>query len=282
MPPLIVVSHLQLRPALEAWHAGHRSVEVSLDLGLSTREMLLGEEGPVLPGGHTLPWDDVRSIVDDEQHCYLIEGAAPRRLSLYSHKTGRHLTLMPTETAPTLLVSGIAMHRIKGCDPHRDTLAKIRAVGIPTGHVLDTCTGLGYTAIAAARSAREVVTIELDPGVLDIARFNPWSQELFTNMRITRILDDCVTVIEAFEDESFSCVIHDPPAMRLSGELYSAQFYEQLWRVMRRGGRLYHYVGDPTSRSGKTVTRGVMGRLREAGFRRVRQRPDAFGVTAIR
>ena len=38
--------------------------------------------------------------------------------------------------------------------------------------MLDVCTGLGYTAIAAARTAEHVVTIELDPTVLEVARRN--------------------------------------------------------------------------------------------------------------
>ncbi|NLD73912.1 MAG: spermine synthase, partial [Chloroflexi bacterium] len=47
-----------------------------------------------------------------------------------------------------------------------------------------------------------------------------------------------------------------------------------------RGGRLFHYVGDPDSKSGRSVTRGVVQRLGEAGFRDVRPRPQAFGVLA--
>ena len=48
----------------------------------------------------------------------------------------------------------------------QDTEAKLRALGPALrGDMLDVCTGLGYTAIAAAREARvtSVTTIELDP-----------------------------------------------------------------------------------------------------------------------
>jgi predicted methyltransferase len=45
---------------------------------------------------------------------------------------------------------------------------------------------------------------------------------------------------------------------------------------------LFHYVGDPESRSGSRITRGVMRRLQEAGFKRVVRQPRAFGVVAYK
>jgi predicted methyltransferase len=52
--------------------------------------------------------------------------------------------------------------------------------------VLDTATGLGYTAIATARCphVNEVVTIEVDHAPLELCRYNPWSQELFASNKI--------------------------------------------------------------------------------------------------
>jgi predicted methyltransferase len=88
-------------------------------------------------------------------------------------------------------------------------------------------------------------------------------------------------LIEDFAAAAFDAILHDPPMFSLAGELYSLAFYRQLHRVLRRGGRLFHYIGNPESRSGATITRGVMKRLGEAGFQRVQTRPQAFGVTAI-
>jgi predicted methyltransferase len=45
---------------------------------------------------------------------------------------------------------------------------------------------------------------------------------------------------------------------------------------------VFHYVGDPESKSGANVTHGVMRRLGEAGFTRVKRRPQAFGVLALK
>ena len=88
--------------------------------------------------------------------------------------------------------------------------------------------------------------------------------------------------MERFEDESFARVVHDPPTVRLAGDLYSAAFYRQLHRVLRRGGLLFHYVGDLRSGLGRRVASGVRRRLVEAGFSRVRDRPEAFGLLATR
>ena len=89
-----------------------------------------------------------------------------------------------------------------------------------------------------------------------------------------------LTRSQAFEDESFTCIIHDPPTFSLAGDLYSGEFYRQLHRRLRRKGRLFHYIGDLESRSGRNVARGVVRRLQEAGFARVVRRPRAFGVVA--
>ncbi|MFN2197140.1 MAG: RsmD family RNA methyltransferase, partial [Anaerolineales bacterium] len=194
--------------------------------------------------------------------------------------TNRYYVLMATESAPTMLISGIPMHRIKDTNPHADTLAKLRAVKPVFGQVLDTATGLGYTAIEAARSASHVVTIELDPTVLEIIRQNPWSQDLLDNPRITQLIGDSFDRIEEFADGSFDRIIHDPPTISLAGELYSTDFYRQLYRVLRGSGILFHYIGNLDSKLGKNVSRGVAKRLQAAGFRRIHDRKDAYGLAA--
>ncbi|MFN2244304.1 MAG: methyltransferase domain-containing protein, partial [Anaerolineae bacterium] len=134
----------------------------------------------------------------------------------------------------------------------------------------------------AAKSAEQVVTIELDPTVLEVARLNPWSRALFEHPCIEQVVGDAFDEITQFEDESFSRIIHDPPMFSLAGDLYSGEFYRELYRVMQRKGRLFHYVGDLDSRSGRNVVKGVARRLEEAGFSRIIRRPEAFGVVAYK
>lgn len=280
VPDLIVLSHFQAAPLLAARRAGSATLDVSPNLGLSVVEVALEPEGVRFPGGEHLDWASLERIAAAENACFVVEGGQARDIRVFSEHTNWLRTLMPTSGAPTMLVSGIPMHRIKDTDPYRDTLTKIAAVAPITGRVLDTATGLGYTAIEAAKTAAEVVTIELDPAALDVARLNPWSRALFEDARIRQIVGDAFEVVRTLDDESFTRVLHDPPWLSLAGELYSLAFYQQLYRVLRRGGRLFHYIGDPTSKSGQRTTAGVIRRLMEAGFGRVDRRPEAFGVVA--
>jgi predicted methyltransferase len=286
--PHVVLSYTQAEGILKARQAGHASVAVSLDLGLTTAEVAIEPAGVRLPDGQVLAWRHVEKIRSSERGCFLIEDDAPLKVQVFSEATNRLYSLMPTEGAPTMLVSGIPMHRVKGIDPYRDTLQKIKAIAPVVGRVLDTATGLGYTAIEAARTAEHVVTIEIEPAALEVARLNPWSQPLFANPRITQVVGDTIEEIEGFEDGTFARIIHDPPAFNLAGDLYSGAFYRQLFRVLRRerrprrGGRLFHYIGDLESKSGRTVVRGAMRRLQEAGFSRVVRRPQAFGLVAYK
>jgi predicted methyltransferase len=181
-----------------------------------------------------------------------------------------------------MLIAGFTMHRIVDIDPMQDTRKKIATITPVVGRVLDTATGLGYTAIAAAKTAERVVTIELDPGAQEMARLNPWSRGLFENPKIQQLMGDAYEVVPTFGDESFDRIIHDPPVFSLAGELYSGVFYRELYRILKRGGRLFHYIGNLDSKSSGTVVRGALKRLQEAGFTRVVRRPEAFGIVAYK
>ena len=193
-------------------------------------------------------------------------------IRFYSEKTGKFYRLVETETWPYLEISGIRMHRADDVDPKTDAMLKIKALGRIYGSILDCCTGLGYTAILAAqkKSVREVITIEKDENVIFIARQNPFSRALFENSKIKLIIGDVFEEIKNFNDEYFNFVIHDPPRINIAPELYSLEFYRQLFRVLKGNGRILHYVGRPGVRQGKRYLKGIMERLRLAGFSRIR------------
>jgi uncharacterized protein len=278
---MIVLSHYQTEKLIQ--HKGEiTSVEISLDLGLSTLHARLDADGVEFPIGNYLTWELLLEIVDNENNCFRVSGGEIETIQSYSETFERVYTLYPTQSAPTMLVSGIPMHRIKDTNPWRDTQSKIKALGKVYGHILDTATGLGYTAIQVAKTASQVTTIELDPAAQLIARHNPWSQELFENPKITQLIGDSFDEIEVFPGEHFSGIIHDPPMFSLAGDLYSLAFYQQAYRVLKSGGSMFHYIGNPESKSGGRVTKGVVSRLKKAGFSRVIPKPDAFGVTAIK
>lgn len=282
MKRVIVLSHYQTTELLASRERGEPAAQVSLDLGLSREHVELKADGVRLPGDIMLAWEDVEHVTAEDTKCFAVEDGGIRAIATFSQTTNWVRSLMPTEGAPTTLVGGFPMHRIKDTDPMRDTKQKISAIRPVIGRVLDTATGLGYTAIEAARTADHVVTVELDPAAIEIARQNPWSRELFERDNIEIVIGDIYEEIQRFEDGGFDRIIHDPPTMRLAGELYSADFYRQVHRVLARRGRLFHYIGDPEGRTGRTITDGVVRRLQEVGFERVRRRPDAFGVVAYR
>jgi len=178
---------------------------------------------------------------------------------------------------PTLEIDGVHMHRISQMDPWTDSLIKVKPLRIRKSHrVLDTCMGLGYTAIAAKNLGAQVLTVEKSEEVLELSRWNPWSRELED---VNIYLDDVSQLVIEFKDESFDRIIHDPPAFYMAGELYSSDFYSELYRILRPCGVLFHYTGNLGRRRGIDLARGVMRRLKEVGFE-VRRYERGLGVLA--
>jgi hypothetical protein len=276
----IILSHFQTQKLLKAKLEGLTTIQISPDLGISETQVELDAAGVHLLADQVLGWEEVLQIADSPASCFVIQNGEAHPVQFFSESTNRLYSLYPTQVAPSMLVSGIPMHRIKDTDPYQDTLEKIRAIKPVVGQVLDTATGLGYTAIQASRTAEHVTTIELDPAVLQVCRLNPWSQELFDNPKISQMIGDSFEVIAEMEPARFTRIIHDPPVISLAGDLYSKDFYSELYRVMRNHSQLFHYVGDPQSKSGGNITAGVMRRLEQVGFRQMRRAPRAFGVVA--
>lgn len=271
--------------------------ELTVDLGLrrptaveltsSHVRVLLGDAAPAC-----IAWSFLAKVVKKRKQgawqCATACDETPERVEGFSEATRRTATLLPVlaHGAPTALLGGFNMHRLKGIDPGEDTARKLGALGTARGglrgRVLDVCTGLGYTCLGAARTPMvdEVVTIELDPLMVEMQRANPWSADLFSHDKVTRLLGDATTVVPALPDAHFSFVVHDPPANAMSGELYSLGFYSELRRVLKEGGTLYHYVGDPSSKASGKLFKGILERLREAGFANARTVQQAYGIVA--
>jgi predicted methyltransferase len=277
-----VLSRFQAAELLQAKANGLKKIMVSLDLGLSQQDVRLDPGGIATDKEFLLSWEQLQTIADSENNCFRVLNNNIEEIRGYSESSRRVFSLFPTTDAPALIMSGFTMHRFKDISPRRAALEMVRAAAPVRGRVLDTATGLGYTAIAAAQSAAAVITIELDPGSLEMARANPWSQELFHHPAISLIVGDSSEQIAKFPDGHFSVIIHDPPSLSLAGDLYSGAFYQQAWRVLSGNGRMFHYLGDPNSVLGSRVTKGVVNRLSTAGFRRIIPKPSAYGVLACK
>ena len=239
-------------------------VKISLDLGRGLHECVIRGEGVIIDD-QLIRWEELERASKRERDIFMVIDGKLFSLSL----SGRHfykLVFIGWGRPPTLEIDGIHMHRIKDITPDEDAWMKVKLCGdLRCKRVLDTCMGLGYTAITALKmGACNIVTVEIDENVVELARLNPWSKEL-EDEKIDFRLGDIMDLIEEFEEE-FDAIIHDPPRFSLAGELYGLEFYRRLNKALKRRGKLVHYVGQPGIVRGKAIWRGVIKRLREAGF----------------
>lgn len=283
----VVSPHLASRLLDEVRSAGNpiplRRVKVTLDLGLTYVDGVV-EGGFLVVGDLRISLSDLRQVASSTAvHAVLKGGEVLEPVRLYDGALRRFYKLRAVgeAEAPTLEINGIHMHRIKGTTPWRDALAKVRALGRLKGaKVLDVCTGLGYTAIAALRrGATEVTSVEVDENVLRVAEINPWSREL---SKVEVLVGDAAEVVSGFPNASFTHIIHDPPRFQMAGHLYSTEFYAELFRILKPGGKLFHYVGEPGRKRGRSYVGGVRGRLVKAGFTVLKWDPVALGFVAVK
>jgi hypothetical protein len=280
---------------LDAREVGQTHVDATLDFGITSVSMAMLDGGFVLAADAAAAaadaelllatWADVAVVAADAKGVYVLHAGAPvDRFQVFSEGTSRAVSLMPTSPglAPTALIAGFSMHRFGvGVDPMEDTARKLASVGpIRAGaRVLDICTGLAYTAVAAHNKGGRVTTIELDRAMTEMCRMNPHSRELFGG-QIRQLYGNAADVVPTFPDASFDRIIHDPPTFALAGELFSGEFYGHLRRILAPKGRLYHYIGDPASKSAGNVAKGVVTRLKQAGFGGVAIDYNAHGIIA--
>jgi predicted methyltransferase len=262
---MIVLSAFQARRLL----AGEGKIKISLDLGKSISYATVEGDKVVFPSGEIITIDEVKKIIKNDHCCFFLEDNTIKKVALFSDETNRFYKLLPTgeNTWPTLEISGIRMHVTRRYSPKEDTMEKLSYVTPCTGTVLDTCSGLGYTAIMAAETANLVYSFEKDANVIIVEKYNPWSSELFLSTKIKQINDDVFIGIKKINDCMFDRIIHDPPRLTLATTLYSQEFYIQLFRVLKPAGKIYHYTGDPGSKArGLDIRAGIMERMTRAGF----------------
>ncbi len=251
---------------------GSAAVECSLDLGRSTDLVSAGPDAWTWRGVQ-YPYPPACR----ERTVYYWEGGQFRPAARFGSSL---VKLVPTEWgAPTFEIDGIKMLPTDASSPYEDARRKIELVRVRGRAVLDTCGGLGYYAAwCLAGGASSVLSFERNPDVLWLRGLNPWSPE--ADPRLTLHAGDVTHEVTRIADAAVDVVLHDPPRFAIAGDLYSGDFYAQLARVVRPGGRLFHYTGAPNSRSrGRNLAGEVVERLRVAGFE---SRPVLDGVLATR
>lgn len=261
--PLLTQELLLGMQAALAGGAGHWMG--SLDLGCSEDRVALSHAGWCWRG-RDYPWPQTLR----ERTIYAWDGSGFIAVQRYGTAL---VKLVPTPWgAPTFEIDGIKMLPTAGISPWADAQRKVALIAPAGKRILDTCGGLGYFARAACEAAAaQVTSFEKNPDVWWLRSLNPWSpdpadSELATRLRLVQ--GDVTEHLASLPDASFDAVLHDPPRFGIAGELYAQAFYDELARVLRPRGRLFHYTGAPNHRSrGRDLPGEVMRRLERADFR---------------
>lgn len=262
MGPLLTLKvHTQLLAALQA---GERSLGCSLDLDLSTTSVDVDAS--------VWYWQSVAypyPTVCKDRTIYYWSGVGFEPVAHYSTSL---IKLVPTPWGPpTFEIDGIKMLPTAKVSPYEDAQRKVALIQPRNKIILDTCGGLGYFAAWCLRGdASRVLSFEKNADVLWLRTLNPWSPQHHAgsaDSRLSVAQADVTAEIVQMPANSVDAILHDPPRFGIAGELYSQVFYDQLARVLRRGGRLFHYTGTPNRlTSGRDVPAEVSRRLQDAGF----------------
>jgi len=264
--------------------AGTTSIqEVSFDLNLSTT--LVAIDGDRFRVGERKGLlQPLRNLAKEDRKVFRASGSPMAELvetwEPMSVFEGGYYQLVATAEAPTVEIDGVQMHITSGVGPFAAAGAFAATVVRPGDRVLDTCGGLGYTAIQALlRGAVQVDSFELSAAMLQLRTLNPWSQwDCGGRLHLTH--GDVFQATVSLRRGSYDVVLHDPPRQALAPDLYSDAFYLRLRDLLKPDGRLFHYTGDPRSRSRSTpLARSVLDRLGGLGFSG-RVEEDVQGVVA--
>ncbi len=177
------------------------------------------------------------------------------------------------ENIPILEIDGLRMQLVKDFDTPLDYAKEVVAgLKIPKSGsftVFDSCMGLGYTAIQAAKvsTVSSLTTCEISQGVITLAKYNPYSEELFKNKKIEIINQSSFDFLKNCAENSFDFIIHDPPRFSRTSDLYSSEFYQNLYKVSKDKARMFHYVGSVGNKTGRVIEEEVISRLLKAGFK---------------
>ena len=244
---------------------------LEVDFGLRSIEAKRVKNKAFLDKGITV---DLSQKVKDNV-CYLLDNQRLIEIAFFDEDTNKYYKLVSTNDWPTIAIGSVPMHKLSS--PKKDTENKIGLIK-PYGFVLDTCMGLGYTAILASKSCEKIITFEKDENVFIIAQRNPLSQSAFEAKNIEIRRQDVYKGIKSLGDCCFDCIIHDPPTLRLAEELFSKDFYFQVFRILKKGGRFFHYTPLYKVKSGFDFPAKIKKNLQVTGFRKIEYSKKAGGL----
>jgi predicted methyltransferase len=188
---------------------------------------------------------------------------------------------------PVLEIDGLRMQLVKDFKTPLDYSKEVvKALKIPSKGrhiVLDTCMGLGYTAIEASKrkGVKIVITCELSDAVITLSKWNPLSDPVWDPKgKIMPVREDVSKLVKEYDEDTFDFIIHDPPRFSHAPELYSTVFYKELYRICKKGARIFHYVGSVGKKKGRNIEKDTAKRLAEAGFKKLKYTKRLQGIFA--
>ena len=127
--------------------------------------------------------------------------------------------------------------------------------------VLDICFGLGYNSAAAIDSFRgkriTIVCLESYQGIVDeivnmgeeypfdckqimqsVAKEGTYADD---RVSVKLIMGDARETIKGLDEGMFDCVFLDPFSPKKCPELWTKEFFDSIFRVMKKGGKLATY-----------------------------------------
>jgi uncharacterized protein len=247
-----------------------KTFSLEVDFGIRQIEAKKNKKSVVLAGSSAVSLDQKVK----ENFCYLVKKKELIPISFFSDKTKKLYKLVPSQDWPTISISSVPMHNL--FSPRQDSQAKIKLLR-PFGYVLDSCMGLGYTAILAADLSERVDTFEKDENVYGVAKINPLSKGLFNQDNITIYRKDIFEYIENFKS-LYDCIIHDPPTFKLAPGLFSREFYFKLKAALKKGGKLFHYTPLYKIKRGYNFPAKIKGKLKKAGFNNISFNSQVCGI----
>ena len=253
--------------------------KISLDLGI-TEEKITIKDAFVTLKKEKVELIKLKNL--KEGLCYVIINNQVIPITSFSEQSNYYYKLLPTTDWPTITFSSTPMHRHTRMSPKQSAQQMVDEISPVQGTVLDTCCGLGYTAILAAKKAKHIYTFEIDPTVQEIAQFNPYSEELYNNNKITLTMEDVFEAITKFPNQHFDRILHDPPTFKYAENLYDQSFHKELYRVLKKGGILYHYCPNPKKLKGTMFHPRIVRQLKRAGFTLAIYKPESSGIKAVK
>ena len=147
----------------------------------------------------------------------------------------------------------------------------------PGETVVDLGSGGGFDCFLAAKQVGDtgrVIGVDMTPDMVSKARAN--AKKIGANTVEFRLgeIEHLPLADNSADIIMSNCVINLSPDKQM--------VYGDAFRVLKPGGRAFHYIGDPESKSGRRTTAGVIRRLEQVGFSHVHRDPRAFGVVAVK